>query len=114
MTKILFVCSANVDRSPTAHRIYTDYPGIEAKSAGTSWSAKVRITNELVEWADVILCMEDWQKQFVERKFSEFLPGKIVDYLNIPDDYIYMNPALVELIKEKVDLWLSKYRNITK
>jgi len=109
MTKILFVCSANVDRSPTAHRIYTDYPGIEAKSAGTSWYAHVRITKELVQWADVILCMENWQKHFVEREFSDLISNKKVDFLDIPDDYVYMNPALIELIKEKVDPWLSRY-----
>ena len=33
--KLLFVCTANIDRGPTAEDIYKNQPGFEAKSAGT-------------------------------------------------------------------------------
>ena len=57
--KVLFVCTGNIDRSPTAEEIFRSYPGVEAKSAGTSELAPTRISKELVEWADLILVMEE-------------------------------------------------------
>jgi protein-tyrosine-phosphatase len=33
--KLLFVCTANIDRSPTGEDIYKGQPGFETKSAGT-------------------------------------------------------------------------------
>ena len=33
MTKILFVCSANIDRSPSVEHIYANQTGLEVKSA---------------------------------------------------------------------------------
>ena len=106
MTKILFLCSANMDRSPTAERIYADREGFEVKSAGVSWFARMQVSAELLEWADVILCMEEWQKQSIEKEYSEIIAHKKLDSLNVPDDYRYMNPLLVEIIKEKTDAWL--------
>ena len=62
MIKILFVCSANIDRSPTAEHIYANQTGLEVKSAGVSWYAQQPVTTELLQWADVILCMEEEHK----------------------------------------------------
>jgi len=111
MTKILFVCSANIDRSPTAERIYADNSELEVMSAGTLWFAHKPVSIEYIEWADVILCMKDHHKQFIEQKFSEALANKPIDYLDVEDIYPYMHPKLVEIIKEKTDRWLKEYKN---
>jgi len=111
MTKILFLCSANIDRSPTAERIYSNYPELEVKSAGVSWFARKPVTAKYIEWADVILCMEEWQKQFIEQNFAEAIADKMVDSLDVEDIYPYMHPKLVEIIKEKTDRWLKEYQS---
>ena len=104
--KILFVCSANVDRSPTAECLYGNEPGLEVKSAGASPWARKPVSAELIEWADVVLCMEDWQKQFIEREFREVITKQKIGNLDIRDTYRYMQPLLIEIIKEKTDAWL--------
>ena len=105
MTKILFVCSANVDRSPTAERIYKNKPGMEVKSAGVSLYATTPISAELIQWADVVLCMSKWQKMEIEKRFV--IENTVIDYLDIEDDYSYMERKLVEIITKKVDAWLK-------
>ena len=65
MTKILFVCSANIDRSPTAEHIYANQTDLEVKSAGVGCYAQQPVTTELLQWADVVLCMEDEHKNHI-------------------------------------------------
>jgi predicted protein tyrosine phosphatase len=99
--KVLFVCTGNIDRSPTAEEIFRSYPGVEAKSAGTSELAPTRISKELVEWADLILVMEERHARSVLLN----CPGqrsKIV-VLGIEDVYKRGDPALRQIIKQKAE-----------
>jgi predicted protein tyrosine phosphatase len=111
MTKILFVCSANVDRSPTAEHIYKNHPGLEVKSAGVGMFANQQVTEDLIQWADIVLCMEDWHEQIIRNDYKILISEKIIDYLNIDDDYRRMDPELINIIKEKTDIWLSENLN---
>ena len=106
--KILFVCSANQDRSPTAENIYKNHPGLEVKSAGVSWYARMPVSYDLVNWADVILTMEEWQQDEIVEDYAELISCKTIDYLDVPDMYRYMHPLLQKIIREKVDTWLNK------
>ena len=106
--KILFVCSANVDRSPTAEQIYKDSAGLEVKSAGTAWYAQRPVNEELICWADVILCMENRHKHYIVEDFAGVVTDKTIDSLDIPDEYRYMHPSLVAIIKEKTEEWFHK------
>ncbi len=54
---ILFVCSRNKWRSPTAEAIFKDRQGLNVKSAGTEPSARRRVTAKLIDWADTIFVM---------------------------------------------------------
>ncbi len=109
--KILFVCSANVDRSPTAEKVINEmYPDIETRSTGILAGARVPVDEALIQWADVILCMENWpHRQFLLRKYSKQVIGKEMESLDIPDDYEYMESHLITQIKEKFNIWLSRY-----
>ena len=107
--KILFVCYANEDRSLTAEHMYKNNPDIEAKSAGVAQSAVVSLNSELIEWADVILCMEIWQQRYVQRIFIDLLSCKETGCLNISDGYNYWDSKLISLIKERMEPWLLKY-----
>ena len=57
-TKLLFVCSQNRLRSPTAEKLFEGSARYCARSAGTSLGARVVVTEGHIGWADIIFCME--------------------------------------------------------
>ena len=99
--RILFVCSQNKLRSRTAEAVYSGHAGIEVDSAGLNHDAVVPLSPEQVEWADLILVMEKGHRNKLSKKFQKYLSGKRIVVLGIPDEYDYMEPALVELIKSR-------------
>jgi len=99
--RILFLCSQNKLRSPTAEAIFADHPTIEVDSAGLNNDAEVPLSEEQVRWADLIIVMEKTHRNRLNRKFKEVLKGKRIAVLNIPDNYDYMEPALVSLLKAR-------------
>jgi len=105
--KVLFVCSRNRLRSPTAEEIFATVPGWEVQSAGVSPDAEVRLTAEMVEWADVVFVMEEIHRAKLNRQFGSRLRAKRIVCLNISDEYEFMQPELIELLKRRVSLTLS-------
>lgn len=103
---LLFVCSRNQWRSPTAEAIYKNYSGMNVKSAGTEPSARIKLTSKIVEWADVIFVMEKKHKQRIIEKFNSILNYEHIIILDIPDEYKFMDAELIEEIKIKVDTYL--------
>ena len=102
MKKLLFICTLNLQRSPTAAEIFKDR--YDTKSAGVGENAKQPLTADILEWADVVFVMEDWQRKFISEKFpKEYLKKKIIN-LDIPDMYYFMNEELVKVLKEKVSI----------
>lgn len=101
--RILFVCTANKLRSPTAEDVFRDYPGIEAISAGTSPEAPRPLTKELVASADMIFAMETHHRERVRKKFKQRPPDSMIVTLHIPDEYERGDPELVALLKDKVE-----------
>ena len=97
--RILFVCARNRLRSPTAEAVFAEWPGVEADSAGLNDDAVVPLSPEQIEWADLILVMEQRHRTKLARKFRRYLGGKRVGVLEIPDNFEYMDPELVKLIK---------------
>jgi len=56
--RLLFICSRNRWRSPTAEALFDGVDGWEARSAGTEAGARVKVTAGHLGWADVIFVME--------------------------------------------------------
>lgn len=102
MKNILFVCSQNRLRSPTAEQVFAEYPGIAVSSAGTNQDAENPLTTELVGWADMIVVMERQHRTKLERRFRGALRGQRVVCLDIPDNYDFMDPELVRLLKVRL------------
>lgn len=102
MKHILFVCSRNKLRSPTAEQIFAEWPGVETASAGTDQDADVSLTAELVSWAELIFAMEPTHRDKLRMRFRAQLSKQRVVCLNIPDDYAFMQPELIALLKRKV------------
>ncbi|WP_287883068.1 hypothetical protein [Paracoccus sp. (in: a-proteobacteria)] len=101
--KVLFVCTANKLRSPTAEDVFKDYPGIEAVSAGTGADAPRPLTKELVASADLIFAMETHHRERIRKKFKQRPADARIITLHIPDEYERGDPKLVALLKEKVE-----------
>ena len=103
---ILFVCSRNRLRSPTAERVFFDTPGINVRSAGTAKDAENPIARDDIEWADLILVMERHHRKNILEKFRT--RTKIIT-LGIPDHYDFMDPDLIEILQAKVTLYLEPH-----
>lgn len=103
---ILFICTQNRLRSPTAEHVFADRPGVETQSAGLGNDADTPVAPELLAWADLIFVMEKAHRNRLSQKFRAHLGGKRVICLDIPDDYDYMDPTLVQLLKRKVTPFL--------
>ncbi len=108
MKRILFLCSQNKLRSPTAETIFADYEGIEVDSAGLNHDAVTPLSAEQLAWAEVILVMEKSHLNRLNRKFRKHLKGKRIAVLNIPDNYEYMDEALIALLKTRCAPYISK------
>ena len=77
-------------------------PEVAVKSAGTEAQARIKVTEGLLGWADTIFCMEKKHVERLQQKFPEIVAEKKIVCLNIPDDYEFMNPELVEVLKGAV------------
>ncbi|ABV35329.1 conserved hypothetical protein [Shewanella sediminis HAW-EB3] len=102
MPRVPFLCSKNKLRSPTAEAIFSDVEGWEVYSAGISNDAAVHVSLEDIEWADYIFVMEKSHKKKLSNKFGGAINKQTVVSLDIPDNYEYMDAALIEILNNKV------------
>lgn len=96
--KVLFICNQNENRSKTAEELF--------KGRFTTLSAGLYnerpITEKQIEWADLVVVMEDSQRTELAKRFPKLYMQKRIVSLDIPDVYKYQQPELVELLKSKV------------
>lgn len=100
---LLFICSRNQWRSPTAERLWFKRPGIKVRSAGTAKSARRRVSLSDIQWADAIFVMEEKHKSRLQAEFRQDLRFVDIHVLDIPDDYRFMDPELMTLIEEATE-----------
>ena len=101
--RILFVCTANVDRSRTAEDLYRDDARYEVRSAGTAPFATTPVSRELLRWADRVFVMcerEDAHATQLRMRFPE-LTTTIVD-LDLVDRWPRGDPELVARLRRKL------------
>lgn len=96
--KVLFICNQNQNRSKTAEELF--HSRFETKSAGLYNEHPV--TQEQLEWADVIVVMEDEQRAELGRRFPRYYLQKKIVSLQIPDLYRYNQPELRTELRKKV------------
>lgn len=107
MQKILFICSQNKLRSPTGETVFTDYSGVETRSAGLNHNAHVPLGAEDVEWADIIFVMEQTHKKKLRKRYKEHINKQRIICLGIPDIYEYMDVELIAILKRDVPKFLD-------
>ena len=98
---VLFLCSQNRLRSPTAEQVFASRMGLEVASAGLNNDAENPTTPELVAWADVIFVMERAHRNKLQKRFKKHLRARVI-CLDIPDEYEFMDEGLVRLLNAKV------------
>lgn len=101
--RVLFVCTANQQRSPTAEHMYASDKRFEVKSAGASELALRPVDLDLVRWAEWIVVMEDQHRQEIERRFSGELGSRRIFVLDIPDIYHYGDTTLMREIRDRFE-----------
>ena len=106
MKRALFLCTQNRLRSPTAEHIFSTWPGVETDSAGLGAGAAILLSPEQIKWANIIFVMEKTHKNKLSARFKQYLNGKRVICLDIPDEYEYMQPELVKLLESKAGHFL--------
>jgi predicted protein tyrosine phosphatase len=106
---ILFICSANKDRSKTAEDYFREhYPNLKFDSAGTN----KKICNQLgtnyledyqLEWAHKIFVMETKHLRAIKAAYENIKYSKIT-VLSIRDIYTYGSKELIEILRDKVSI----------
>ncbi|TQV78015.1 phosphotyrosine protein phosphatase [Exilibacterium tricleocarpae] len=107
MKNLLFICSRNQWRSPTAESIWRKHPDFDVRSAGTSPKARRTVSSADIRWADIIFVMEQKHKNRLKAEFTRTLDHKTIHVLNIPDEYQYMDSELVEELQVAVNALLD-------
>jgi predicted protein tyrosine phosphatase len=98
LSNLLFICSKNQWRSPTAELLFKNHPAHQARSAGTSEKARIRVNEKLIAWADVIFVMEQRHKEILQQNYRSLIKEKIVIVLDIEDNYHFNDPELVDIL----------------
>jgi predicted protein tyrosine phosphatase len=100
--RLLFVCSRNRRRSPTAERVFEGRDDCEVASAGLAPDAGEVLTPELVEWAEIVFVMEPVHAATLRRRFRSSLKATRVVCLDIADDYEFMDIDLIAKLQARV------------
>ena len=82
--------------------MFKNHPRYEARSAGTSAGARIKVTACHLGWADQVFCMERKHADRVCERFPGEIAGKPIVTLRIPDDYTFMDPALIDLLRAEL------------
>jgi predicted protein tyrosine phosphatase len=104
LANLLFICSKNQWRSPTAELLFKNHPEHTAQSAGTSEKARIRVNQKMIDRADVIWVMERKHKQLLQQRFDISVKQLIV--LDIEDNYQFNDPELVAILKDALKGYL--------
>ncbi|CAL2101686.1 Phosphotyrosine protein phosphatase [Tenacibaculum sp. 190130A14a] len=94
-------------RSSTAHEMYKNDQRFEIDSAGTDKETKKIISYKNLSWADTIIVMEKHHRNTIRKQFPDVYENKKIVCLYIPDEYDYMQPELITILK-------SKFENVNK
>ena len=106
MANLLFICSKNQWRSPTAEMLFKNHPIHQARSAGTSEQARIKVNEKLIDWADIVFVMERKHKDLLNKRFAFAIADKQLIILDVEDNYKFGDPELVEIFKEMLGEYL--------
>ena len=98
--RVLCVCSAGILRSATIAWVLSNEPYCcNTRAVGLGDYALIRVTPQLLQWADEIVCADKEQHDAITR-----MTDKPVHCLHIPDQYDFRSPELVSAIETALNL----------
>jgi predicted protein tyrosine phosphatase len=106
LPNLLFICSKNQWRSPTAEMLFKNHTVHLARSAGTSDKARIKVNRKLIDWADTIFVMERKHKDLLKQRFPLAFADKEIIVLDIEDNYRFGDEELVGILKEALKGYL--------
>jgi predicted protein tyrosine phosphatase len=109
--RILFICTANVDRSKTAEDLYRDDERYEVRSRGVAQYATRELTRDDLVWAHRVFVMdekEDQHKTLIQVRFGK-VHKEIID-LEIEDLWRRGDPELRRLLLRRLKKHLGAPR----
>jgi predicted protein tyrosine phosphatase len=101
-TNLLFICTANHDRSPTAEDLFRSSGRYKALSAGILPLARREVSQELIDWADIVFVMNEEEDGHASHLRRFDVSGKKIVDLNIPDVYPRGSEPLLELLRQRL------------
>ena len=109
---ILFICTANVDRSKTAEDLYRDDERYAVRSRGVAPFAIREVTRDDLDWAERVFVMDekaDQHKTLIQVRFGK-VNQPIVD-LEIEDLWRRGDPELSRLLLRRLKKHLGEPRS---
>jgi predicted protein tyrosine phosphatase len=99
--RILFLCRHNRMRSPTAERVFRKRVDLDVRSAGTAPDALARVNANMLDWAEDIFIMDERQRRALRRRFAGHPALDRIICLDIPDEFTFLQPELIELLENR-------------
>lgn len=111
--RILCVCSAGLLRSPTLARwLHRNFENVNTRAVGTSEDhALIPVDGVHLRWADVIMCADEHNFNFIKEALKVSNSDKEVHCLSIPDNFGFGNKELEDLIAAKFEDLMSIITN---
>ena len=103
MERVLFVDTANINRSRAAEDLYREDGRYDVRSRGVAWFATRRLALKDLLWADRIFVMNESEgrhRTLIRKRFGK-PNGPIVD-LDVPNLWRRGDPDLVGLLLERL------------
>lgn len=98
---ILVVCGRNKKRSRTAEYIFKNDDRFNIRSAGLSPKSDRKISENDLNWADLVFVMETAQRSKIWEQYRH-LELPLIKVLDIPDDYEFMDEELIDLLTDRI------------
>lgn len=99
---VLVICGRNKKRSRTAEYIFKNDDRFNIRSAGLSPKSDRKISENDLNWANLVFVMESRQRSKIRELYSHIeLPA--MEVLHIPDDYEFMDEELIEMITDRMN-----------
>lgn len=102
MLNVLFICGKNRLENPSAQQVFAAYPGVQCTEAELGPGARQPVTAAHVATADLIFVMEKTQQLRLMEQFTPQISGQRIICLDIPEDYSFLAPPLIDLLMSKV------------
>jgi predicted protein tyrosine phosphatase len=106
MSNVIFICTANRDRSRTAEIYFQNkYPEHRFRSAGinkflSERHGGIHLKKYMLDVADRIICAEDVHSKYILEKIDKVYESKI-EVLNLGDTETFMKQELINMLEEK-------------